>query len=589
MKQARKIWFAAAGLLAVLIVACLVYLPSLKGGWVFDDFPHVANNEAVHIKNISVAEIRQAALQSPQPGRALANVSFALVYYFCGEGSGTQHTANLAFHLLATVFAFLLFFEILRRPVFQKTVTSPAAVALFGAAVFALHPLNTQSVSYIVQRMNLLAALFVMAALYCRMRASVMEGRKIPGKFLRPFLYVLFVLSAVAGVLCKENAVSIVLLLPVVDLMTSGEKAGTWLRMRWKVLALCLFAGLAAALLYLVLGVSFMGGYENRDFTMMERLLTQHRVVLWYITLWIFPAGSRLSLEHNISVSSGLFSPPQTVLAVLAIAIATLAALYHVRRAPLVCGGWLWFVAGLVMESSVLPLELAFEHRMYLPGIGLYLAAAGLFYRLGIKKAAVPLLLIVLASLALLTHERNRVWQNSGRLWKDALHKAPQKARPFANLCSEAYGKGEFARARRLCRAALARAPGHEKALYNLGLACKSLGRLDEAESAMERAAQEVGDEGLVHYQLGLIRYKKGEYKDALISFKEAVRLMPGDGLSYYRLGQTYEKLNSYNMALAAYEKAEAKANDIDAMLKNNISSARKRTADKIKSEAMDR
>ncbi len=581
MKSVRKEWPYATGLLLVLAVTVLAYLPSLSGPWVFDDMPHIVNNPAVHLEDLSMHELREAALESPQPTRALANASFALVYLYADDDPLPQHEVNLGIHLLATIIAFFLLREIFLRAPAKDMISRPRSLALIGAAVFTLHPVNTQSVSYIVQRMNLMAGLFVMAALLCWLRGSEKKSEKA-GISKSVCLYFFFPLSALAGCLCKENAVSLVLLVPVLDLVLSGKSAGQWLRQRWKVPLIAAAAGVVVACLYFAMGASFMGGYEQRDFSLFERMLTQPGVVLWYITLWAYPAGFRLSLEHHFPVSTGLFSPPYTAFAIIAIAGATLAALYYVKKEPLVCGGWLWFVAGLLLESSVLPLEMVFEHRIYLPGLGLYIAAAGLFSRLQIKKSALPLLVIVLAFFTLLTFARNRVWQSGERLWKDAAEKAPQKPRPFANLCSMAYGENEMQRAVRMCEAALRRDSEHPRALYNLGLAYKELGKLDSAQQVLERAALAVPSEGFVRYHLGQVRYKNGEYAKAVDSFQKAVELMPGDAFSYYLLGKSYARLSRNKESLEAYEKALENADDKDAQLQTLVRKAMEKTRKKL-------
>ncbi|MFO8057659.1 MAG: tetratricopeptide repeat protein [bacterium] len=344
-----------------------------------------------------------------------------------------------------------------------------------------------------------MAGLFMMAALLCWLRGSAISEGDGP-RHRRVLLYTLFLLFALAGCLCKENTVSLALLVPVLDLVLSGKGTGCWLWDRWKVPVAGVLALTAAALFYAPLGPGFLQGYELRDFTLWERLLTQPRVVLWYITIWEYPATHLLSLEHHVPVSSGIFSPPSTALALAALLVITIASICYVKKEPLICGGWLWFVAGLLIESSFLPLEIAFEHRLYVPGLGLFLVAAGLFARLEIKRSAVPFLVLVLVSFSVLSFARNRVWQSKEKLWKDAVQKAPERSRPFANLCAAKYRQNELKKARRWCRAALSRRPDNGRALLTLGLVYRVSGELDTAKEVMERALEVRPSEGLIHY-----------------------------------------------------------------------------------------
>ena len=173
-----------------------------------------------------------------------------------------------------------------------------------------------------------------------------------------------------------------------------------------------------------------MRGYAQRNFTMGERILTEFRVVMMYFGQVLWPVPSRFSITHDIATSHSLFDPPTTFLSLLVLLGLLLAAVLTARRHRIVSFCILWVFLHLAVESSVVALELAYEHRMYLPLVGIaMLASWGLFTLLRDERWAIGATAALVLLLVVATHQRNIVWQDARTLWSDVAAKYPNDAR----------------------------------------------------------------------------------------------------------------------------------------------------------------
>jgi tetratricopeptide (TPR) repeat protein len=206
-----------------------------------------------------------------------------------------------------------------------------------------------------------------------------------------------------------------------------------------------------------------LGGYERRTFTLAERLMTQPRVVLFYLSQIFYPVADRFSIDHDIAVSTSLFSPWTTLPAILTVLGLIGGALWQMIRWPLLSFAILFFFVNHLMESSIIPLEMVFEHRNYMPSLFLFLpVAAGLKHlidhyssdRKAMKGLMIGFITLWIAVSGFATYTRNMAWKNEQTLWEDALGKAPGRSRPYLNLAS-VYQKTDPDRAIRLYQAAM--------------------------------------------------------------------------------------------------------------------------------------
>tara|TARA_R110001599_G_scaffold65838_2_gene185888 strand:- start:136470 stop:138446 length:1977 start_codon:yes stop_codon:yes gene_type:complete len=357
----------------VLLAALFIYLPGLSGPLFFDDMPALTANEFVHITGSSFDEWRVAAFSSGSGPlrRPIAMLSFAANYALAGEFSTAGLKAvNLAIHLVIAVLLYLLFRSILTALAIGRDSSTSDLIAVTAAAIWLLHPLHVSTVLYAVQRMAQLAALFVVAGLwvFMRYRQRWFDQGAPAGEVLAASLWLLLLTTLAA--LSKESGALLPWLIIVLEVcIYRGVWAGrsiTWLRgCGWMLLVLPVVA------VVLVLALSpetLQGGYSGREFTLEERLLTQARV-LWHYLGWIcLPNIGGMGFQHDdIAFSAGLFAPVTTILALLGWPVVLLTAFSLRRRYPLLLLAVLFFLVGQSLESSVIPLEMVYEHRNYLP------------------------------------------------------------------------------------------------------------------------------------------------------------------------------------------------------------------------------
>jgi Tfp pilus assembly protein PilF len=382
-------WLALAAMLALVALA---YLPGLRGPFVFDDYPNIVNNPAVAVTAWTARSLHDAAISNTSGplGRPVAALSFALDHYRAGGFYPLAFKlTNLAIHLLNVLLVYALAGRLARR---LNADTDGRAEALFCALLWGLHPLNLTSVLYVVQRMTSLAATFTLAAMLCWLEARGRWGRRglddanvgIAQRSCAPtggadrwagtgWLAAGGGFFAL-GLLTKENAILLPLYLAVIEygLWRRGAADDGGRRAADRFFALTLLLPLAVGLALFVWRPGLLlDGYLVRPFTLAQRLLTEARVLWFYVGLVLLPTPARLGLYHDdIAVSTGLLEPWTTLLSLDGWLLAAMAAVLLRRRAPAFTFAVAWFVAGHVLESTAVPLEIAHEHRNYLPSLG---------------------------------------------------------------------------------------------------------------------------------------------------------------------------------------------------------------------------
>lgn len=352
-----------------------IYWTGLHGGFFFDDGPSILQAEGVRLEKLSAESVRQVFLSghAGPSGRPVAQLSFALNHYFSGFNPFAFKVSNLAIHAACALLTFFLALRLLVGAGLQGKQHGARIAASVLAAAWLLHPIQLTPVLHVVQRMTSLSALFLLAALLLHMsarehgdRAGVVKlivawGVLWPLSFFSKETGALFPLFALAWELIVRRSIT-----GGLDRFARGFAT---------VAGLALLATMAYALS--PSGQWIWAGYDLRAFSLAERLLTEGRVLWFYLGLILFPRLEALGLYHDdIALSTDLFTPWTTLPAMAGlIGLAWLA--WRTRiRAPLVSFGIAWFLIGHAMESTVLPLEIAHEHRNYLPILGILLAAA---------------------------------------------------------------------------------------------------------------------------------------------------------------------------------------------------------------------
>lgn len=372
LQPRRKSGFFLFLWLVVFALLALVYWPGLSGGFYFDDMVHVVLNPFAQPSRLDWVSLARAAdsSNSGPTGRPLAMLSFAFDYLLHGPSAAAMKAENVAIHAINGFLLYLLLSSLLT---FARPGTPHRGLALLIAALWLFHPLQVSTALYVVQRMTLLSATFMLLGLL-----GYVHGR------LRQHFWLAVLsltLATAAGMFAKENA----LLAPVYAFLIEvcllrfarlPETARRWIQ------AAYLTAPLALVVFMLVYWAFhpewFAHAYANRTFDVGERLLTETRVLAFYQRLILLPDIGSMGLYHDdFPLSHGLFAPPTTALALLwHLALIGLAIVLR-RKSPLVSFGIGWFYVSHLLESTFWPLELVFEHRNYLAIFGLLLAFYG--------------------------------------------------------------------------------------------------------------------------------------------------------------------------------------------------------------------
>ncbi|MDX1432472.1 MAG: hypothetical protein R3286_08480 [Gammaproteobacteria bacterium] len=442
-------WLPGTLLLALLAVTAIVYWPGLDGPLVLDDHENLSPLMRLGTGAITWHEIL-ADRGLGISGRPLAMLSFVANIATSGGDVWSLKYTNLMIHLGCGTLVFWLAGRLFAEP--RAGVTARRWwLALIVAALWLLAPMLVSTVLYVVQRMAQLAALFVIAGLLCYVIGRQrLEVHRRSGLALMALAFVVFWPLAT---LSKQNGALLPLLAAIVELgFLERPRARRDARLVHGTLIVLITLPCVAAAIVLGIDPGGLGAsFQVRDFSIYERLLTEARVLFDYAAnLLVLPGGSPLGLFHDdFAVSRGLLDPPTTLLAVLAWG-ALLGAAWRVRRgswAPLLAGP-VFFLAAHLLESTVVPLEIYFEHRNYLPAVGLYLSLGVVVGRLAdVTRFKTTLFLafaLVPVAHAILTHSRVLSWRSHESLLLASAQTHPDSARVHTGLAGLYIERGQL-------------------------------------------------------------------------------------------------------------------------------------------------
>lgn len=470
---------------AVLAAVAALYWPGLHGPLVLDDLAFLEPLTRIDSWGGVAYLLVDPAL--PWPGRRLARASFAVDQLVSGGAVWQLKYVNLMLHLLTGTLVFWLAGRLLAAP-----AVAPAPgdgqrrwwLALWIAAAWLAAPLLVSTVLYVVQRLAILAALLTVAGLlaYVIGRQRMAERPRQGWALVAAAFLVFWPLATLA----KENGALLPLLALVLEVffLRFQGSAATRRALHGLFLVTVALPVLAFAAHVAMNPGWLVGGYAHREFTLAERLLTQPRVLTDYaLNLLGLPGGGPLSLyRDDVALSRSLLEPPAT-LAALAFWLALPVAAWLARRRPWgpVLGGGVFFLAALSLESSVIALEIQFEHRAYLPGVGLFLGA-GLGLALLFRTAGRPrLLAAVLAGVLVMYAGQTLLRVQTWRSWEGILEAAaetrPESFRVQVGLANLRIVQGDAAAALAAMERAADLAAGRPRApavaLQHLSILCR--------------------------------------------------------------------------------------------------------------------
>ncbi|HUR59241.1 MAG TPA: tetratricopeptide repeat protein [Opitutaceae bacterium] len=542
-KEGTARWAAVA----LVVLALLFYENSFSVPFVYDDVPAIAGNPSLQ----SVA----AALRPPPhlttSGRPLVNLTLALNYAVGGTDVRGYHAVNLAIHVLAALTLFGLVRRTLPRPPLQTPFGSNAVSLSFAiAAIWMLHPLQTEAVTYVVQRAESLVGLFYLLTIYCFVRAVLgPEG----GPTTRPTPWLVASIAACAlGMASKEVMVSAPLLVLLYDrTFVAGSFRAAWQQHRG------VYLGLAATWLVLAALLVSTGGTRDgsagfgQGMTWSAYALTQAKAIALYLRLSLWPAP--LVFDYGNATVPFAAALPYVAL-MLALIAGTLLAL---RRRPALGFAGVWFFAILAPSSSIVPVvtETMAEHRMYLP-LAAVIACVVLAVHGRFGRRSLVLLAVTAVLLGVGTTQRNETYHDHVALWSDTVEKMPANPRAHNHLGAALSAVGLEKDALRHYEEALRLDPQDAKLRFNVATALFRAGRGEEAENHFRETLRQKPDHADAHNNYGDLLLRRGRREEAMHHFAATLRLDPGFAPAHNNLGIALGSAGRLDEAIVQFQAA---------------------------------
>jgi len=541
------------GLVFILLVLLilLIYSNTFHAAWQFDDKPNILENKRLHLTDLSPDSLWNTFFAKAGKDsffRPLPSLSLALNWYAGRADTFGYHLINLTIHILTAFMLFLAGRKLLQTPHLKNRYNKKDVyfISLLSAVLWAVNPIQIQAVTYIVQRMAAMAAMFYILGIY-----FYITGRQANHWKTQVLFYTACFFSFVCALMSKENAAMMPISLLLIEIIFYTDLAA--LKRIRKYLPMLMGAGVVILLLGIVVLKSdvsdfLFSGYASRPFTLWERLLSEPRILLFYISQIFYPLPARLSITHDIIVSTSLLSPWTTLPAILTVLLLMGIAVSQVKKRPLLAFSILFFFINHGVESTILPLELIFEHRNYLPSFFIFLpVAAALKYLVNYYQTKnrslyailLSFMILVIIGLGCFTYIRNRDWRTEATLWQDAMKKSPLDARPISNLAIQ-----------------LAWGENPTPLQYDVALAMfKKAMTLNTARDFL------LSD---IINNIGIIYYHRGEYQKAIDTYKQGLEIDPGF------LKMRYDLINSLIM-MGQWEEGTVEADRLIANKKNYL------------------
>jgi hypothetical protein len=390
------------GVLILIVSGFIIYSNTFHAPFQFDDNTSIATNSGIIINELTLSELIKVCTNSHNRLRCIGYVSFALNYYFGRLNVLGYHLVNIIIHILTGILFYFLALVTLKRDSSLKKgrdinreppvsgIHRTHLAAFFAAFLWLVNPVMIQSVTYIVQRFNSMGSMFYVLSLYCYIRGRICSGKK------GYLLYAASVLSGILALGCKQNMWTLPFFIVLYEFYFFQDLD---LRRVKKVFVKTVIPIVCIiVLLALFWGDDVINSlsklfstYESRGFSMTERVITQFRVVLYYISLILYPHPERINLDPYFPISRSLFMPRTTLPSILAVFAILGLGVYLAKRERLISFGIFWFFGNLVIESTILPLQMVFQHRVYLPSMFVVLILTTTAFRMGSRGVQIPM------------------------------------------------------------------------------------------------------------------------------------------------------------------------------------------------------
>jgi tetratricopeptide (TPR) repeat protein len=537
-------------LLCLILLGSAVYLNTLHNQFVFDDLPLIRDNPS--ISNLARVPSYLFSGIDNAPYRPLRWMSYAIDYQFSGLKPVAYHVSNIAYHLLTVI---TIYFTIV-------ALTGSGAAAFIAACLFAVHPVHTDSVTYISGRRDILSTLFYILGFFLFLQARQKN---------RPRLLIFALASYLLAIGSKEMAVTLPAMFFFYDLINNLSAEGPRLRRcaaglkkivsRYKLFYLCFFIPAVLFTGYKVLikspsnKIGFYGG------ELYIQLLTLAKILVYYIKLLLYPVTLIADYSFNSFPLSTSFFEPATLVSILLLCLIALVTARLLFTDAVMAFAVIWFFVTLLPVCHLFPHhELLAEHYLYLPSFGFVLLVSLLLVRAAAnprwKYPVYTFLALIIVLFSLRTFDRNYDWKNSFTLWSKTVETVPSCVRAINNLGIEYYNRKDYQTAKSLYQKAIQLQPAYEKAYYNLGNIYKEEKDYERALAMYEKTAELNPTNNKNFNNLGNAYAIQKKFPEAIKAYRRALEINPNYAEAYNNLGNVYRSLQEYDQAIAHYEKA---------------------------------
>jgi len=557
MEEHKKNLYYLPGFMLIVVLGSIIYSNSFKCAFQFDDFWIIVNNTKIY----DLWDIK--AWTGFFSTRPVSVFSFALNYHFSQLNVQYYHLVNLFIHLVNACLVWWLTLLIFSSPAVSnhKLAKHKRTIALLVALLFVSHPLATQVVTYITQRMASLAAMFYLlsVALYLQARINV------KGNPARIILFVASFLSGLLAVLSKENAYTLPFAIVLAEffLVRSGK-----ISINFRNYKLYLIIG-GFLTLFILLYANFASNVFRTippdlgrlyTITPSNYLLTEFSVIVKYIQLLFLPVHQNLDYDFPLSKS---FFEIRTLLSFLFLLLLFISGILLYKKQRIISFGIFWFFLALSVESSFIPLnDFIDEYRTYLPSFGFLLAlSCGLFILLRekYKYLLFALFALMIVFFSIRTYQMNIIWKDNLSLWNDVVSKSPGKARPYDNRGYVFDKRGEFENAIADYAKAIEINPNYAIPHFGRGIVYGKLGQFENSVADLTDAIALEPYNANAYSHRGIAEGNLGKWDKALADFCRVIIIDSTVALEYFNRGFAYANLGNKNKAIQDFSRAIAK------------------------------
>lgn len=543
-------------ILAVILlcsVGLISYSNTFHNSFQFDDYDSILGN--FNIRSISNLKM----LWNFWPTRFITYLSLAFNYRFGQFQVFGYHLFNLLVHLGAGILVWRLVLLTFSTPVMreEKMVNQAGVIAFFAALVFITHPIQTEAVTYLIQRATSLAAFFYLASLSLYVKSRLLQYETVNSKAGR-LCYDASLIAAITAMFSKEMSITLPLMILLYEFcFLKTKKSIPWLYLAPFFVAI-LIIPLTMAVTKSVNFIEMRRITESTSPILpFNYLLTQFRVIVTYLRLLFIPI--RQNLYYDYPLSKSLMELPTLASFFLLLFVLTAASKIF-SRARLISFAVFWFFLTLLPESSIIPIkDVIVEHRLYLPmaGYSIFLVSATcyLFARKSFKPMAV-ILSIVVIGYSVLTYNRNFIWKDEISLWSDVIHKSPRRGEAYNNRAVAYENKGDFKLAIADYNQAIEVNPNLSLSYSNRGFAYQKQGDFKQAMSDYDKAIEIDPNCVAAYTNRGFAYQNRGNLERAVVDYTRAIEIFPGHALAYNNRGTAYQTLGHLAQAIADYNKA---------------------------------